>query len=45
MDDDRFGGLSRRAVGRWCALDADWQGILVAVAIVAVVAVFGVEIP
>jgi hypothetical protein len=44
MDDDRSGGLGRRAIGRWCALEADWQGSLVALAIAASVA-FGVEIP
>lgn len=32
MKDDR-GGLLGRALERWRALDADWQGVLVAVAI------------
>ena len=44
MDGDRIDGLGRRAIGRWCALDADWQGSLVALAIAASVA-FGIEIP
>ena len=44
MDHDRFGGLGRRAIGRWCALDASLQGSLVALAIAAAVT-FGAEIP
>ncbi len=44
MDDDRA-GVTRRAIDRWTALDTDWQGVLVGVAVVAFVVGLGVDVP
>jgi len=45
MEDDRFGGALRSAIDRWQRLDADWQGVLLGVTIVAFIVFFGVDVP
>jgi len=44
MEDDRR-GVIQRVVDRWTALDTDWQGVLVGVAVVAFVVGLGVNVP
>ena len=44
MKDDR-GRLLGRTLDRWRALDTDWQGVLVAVAIATVICLPRLDVP
>ncbi|WP_312910676.1 hypothetical protein [Natronosalvus caseinilyticus] len=44
MNGERVGRLLEGTVDRWTALDTDWQGVVVGLAIVALVGGFGVDV-
>ncbi|MFO7925322.1 hypothetical protein [Natronomonas sp.] len=38
-------GLIEGTLARWSGLDTDWQGVLVGASIVALIGLFGVDVP
>lgn len=44
MSDERFDGVLGRVIDRWCDLDGDTQGVLVASAIVVLVWLLGADV-
>jgi len=43
--DDSVGRVIERTIEYWLGLDADWQGVVLGVAIVALIGLFGIDIP